>query len=302
MKVIHFDSRLEQKEFQSKTEHTYVEESVNEYLEKEGSIQADVISGFNCSKFNKEVIDSIEGLKYIVARGIGMDNIDREYCDLKGIGYNNTDYSREPIAHHAWAMILFAVRNLEKGFNTTKEGKFCHQQLQNRDLRNMKLGIIGVGRVGEKVLEVSRAFGVNVLGYDIEPKKEIEQESGDIFSFTDLDNLLENSDIICLCCDANESSVGMINEETISKMKDGVILINVARGSIIKDEDLIKNIEKFEFIGLDVLVDERKFSKDNEYLKYPNVYITPHIAHKSEMTTKERWDKTYMAIEERFGI
>lgn len=302
MKVIHFDSRQEQKEFQSKSNHTYVEESVNEYISQKGKIQADVISGFTCSKFNKEVIDSIEGLKYIVARGIGMDHIDTEYCDQKGIGYCNTEYSREPIAHHVWALILFSVRNLEKCFNLTKEGNFCHQQLQNKDLRNMTLGIIGVGKIGEEVLRVSKGFGVNVLGYDIKPRKEVEGEYGDIFKFTDLNTLLENSDIVCLCCDANESSVGMIDNDAISKMKEGVMLINVARGSIINDTDLISNIEKFSFVGLDVLVDERNFSKENEYLKYPNVYITPHIAHKSEMTTKERWEKTYEVILERFGV
>ena len=302
MKVIHFDSRQEQKEFQSKNNHTYVEESVNEYIEEKGNIDADVITGFTCSKFNKEVIDSIKGLKYIVARGIGTDHIDKEYCDLKGIGYSNTDYSRDPIAHHVWALILYAIRNLEKSFNTTKEGNFCHQQIQNKDLRDMTLGIIGVGRIGEKVLNISQGFGMKVVGYDIKPRKEVEERCQENFKFVELKYLLQNSDIICISCDANESSIGMINEETISLMKDGVILINIARGSIIKDDDLIKNIEKFEFVGLDVLNDERKFSKNNEYLKYPNVYITPHIAHKSEMTTKERWEKTYNLIGERFGI
>jgi D-lactate dehydrogenase len=302
MKVIHFDSRQEQKEFQSKSNHIYVEESVNEYLEKNGNIQADVITGFTCSKFNKKVIDSIGGLKYIVARGIGMDHIDKEYCDLKGIGYANVDYSRDPIAHHVWALILFAVRNLEKSFTITKRGEFCHQQIQNRDLRDMTLGIIGVGRIGEKVLEVSKGFDINVVGYDIKPRRALEGKHGGIFKFVSLEELLQSSDIICISCDANESSVGMINGDTISQMKEGVILINIARGSIIKDEDLIANIKKFEFVGLDVLVDEREFSKDNEYLKYPNVCITPHVAHKSERTTKERWEKTYKLIEENFRV
>jgi len=295
LKIIHFDTHPSAEPYKRKGD-IYITENVNTYIINNGSFEADAVTGFTCSKFTKEIIDQIKGLRLIVTRSIGYDNIDQDYCRQKGIKFSNVDYSRYNVAHHTWALILHAVRSLEECFSSTRSGNFCDEEIYCHDLREMILGIIGFGRIGYEVFKIAKSFGVKVIAYDTIPKKEHMRLDSQYFEYKDMEYVLKNSDILSLHCDANPTSIGMIDDKAIKQMKNNVILINTARGSIINESDLIKNINKFAYIGLDVIVDENDFNKSNPLLKYPNIFITPHIAHKSPVTVKERWLNTYSII------
>ncbi len=295
MKIIHFDCYKNEEKYQKKKNHIYVNNTLQKYLEKNERVKADIITGFIHSKFNRENLEKIQGLKMMITRSAGTDHIDKEYCDSNNIKWKNIIYSSHNVAHHTISLILFFTRSLNSFNNFLKKGKFCDRNINCFDLKNKTLGIIGYGRIGKQVGELAKAFGMNILIYD---RKSIGCSKINNLTVCDLNGLLKNSDIITLHCDANPSSIGMIKSESIKKMKEGVILINTSRGCIINENDLIKNINKFSFVGLDVLCNEKDFSKKHPFLKHKNIFITPHIAYKSEETTKERWNITYKHIED----
>jgi len=295
-KIVHFDTHPSAKPYKRKGD-IYITEDVNTYIVNNGSFEADAVTGFTCSKFTKEVINQIKGLKVIVTRSIGYDNIDQDYCRQKGIKFSNVDYSRYNVAHHTWALILHGARSLDACFKQTQEGNFCDEIIECRDLKHMTLGIIGFGKIGYEVFKLARAFGIKVIAYDTTPQKEHMKINPKYFEYKPFEYVLKHSDIISLHCDANPTSVGIIDDKAIKLMKDNVILINTARGSIINEPDLIKNINKFAYVGLDVVANENSFSKSNPLLKYPKIFITPHIAHKSPVTVKERWLNAYKKVD-----
>ena len=298
MKILHFDCTPIEKKYQKKSSHTYISENIQTYLKKKGTFEADIVTGFVYSNFTEDVLNSVKNLKCIITRSAGMDNIDTKYCDFKKIKYFNVNYPSHNVAHHTMALILFFTRQLETFHTTIKKGKFSDTEINCIDLSRKKLGIIGHGRIGKQVGELAQSFGMKILVYD---RKKTECTVTEGVNLCDLDSVLETSDIVTLHCDANSTSIGMINEKAIKRMKNGVILINTARGSIVNEKDLLKNIRKFSFVGVDVLENENNFSKNHPFLKHPNIFITPHIAYKSEETTKERWNQTYRHIEEFTG-
>lgn len=246
--IIHFDTHPSAEPYKRKGD-IYITEDVNSYVKSHGSFQADVVTGFTCSKFTKEVIYKIKGLKLIVTRSIGFDNIDQDYCKQKGIKFSNVEYSRYNVAHHTWALILHGVRALDDCFKQTREGNFCDEIIECPDLKQMTLGIVGFGKIGHEVFNIAKAFGVKVIAYDTTPKEKYRKIDPQYFEYKDLEYVLKNSDIISLHYDANPTSIGIINDKTINLMKKNVILINTARGSIINEVDLISNIENLHMLG-----------------------------------------------------
>ena len=294
MKVFHFDCYPIEKKYHKKTSHRYIKESIQDFISSNGSFTADIVTGFVYSKFEPEILKSVKNLKLVITRSIGMDNIDTDFCCSESIKHTNIDYPNHTVAHHTIALILFHSRKINTFFTKVKKGIFADYQVDCYDLKGKKLGIIGYGKIGKEVAKLAQCFGLEILVCDRNLDK---CEIRDGIKFCDLEGVLRNSDIVSLHCDANPSSIGMINRKTIKMMKDGVILINTARGSIINEKDLLQNINKFAFVGVDVLENENDFKKGHPFLKYSNILITPHIAYKSELTTKERWQKTYECIE-----
>jgi D-lactate dehydrogenase len=158
-------------------------------------------------------------LKLIVTRSVGVDNVDMEYCKSKGIRFMNIRYSNHNVVHHTIAFILFYSRQLSQSFSKVKSGIFCHEDIDCLDLGIRTLGIVGYGRIGKEVAQIADTLGLKVIAYD---RKYNHGDFIDGFELYDLEDLIQISDIISLHCDANPTSVGIINEETIGQMKDGV--------------------------------------------------------------------------------
>ena len=252
----------------------------------------EILSFRSISKINKNIIDKLPKLKLLLTRTVGIDHIDTKYAKKKGIKVINIpDYGAHNIAEYLFALLLAGIKNIIKAREKTKSGDFSFKGLKGISLKGKTLGVIGTGNIGYEVITRAKVFGMNIIAYDIIKKPDIK--------YVELNELLSKSDIITLHIPLLKETKYIINEKSISLMKDNAILINTARGQLIDTKALIKALKKnkFLFVGLDVLEDEENFSKNNELLKFDNVLITPHIAFYTDEAMENVYKETIKAIE-----
>ncbi|MBQ8044350.1 MAG: hydroxyacid dehydrogenase [Clostridia bacterium] len=282
------------------TGHTlrFFEEAIQN-VEQEKYIDSDVISVFIHSKVIEEIIDQCSNLKLIATRSTGTDHIDLEYAKSQNIQVKNVAlYGENTVAEHTFALMLALSRKIHESYIKTAQGNFSTTGLMGFDLKDKTIGIIGGGRIGLHVARMARSFGMHVRVYDIHKDNFMAELIN--FKYLSLDELLKVSDIISLHVPLNKHTAHMINKETISKMKDGVVIINTARGGLINNADLIAGLEsgKIYGAGLDVLEGEEFLFEENIsnspiqnaakiivesklLSRMPNVVITPHNAFNS---------------------
>lgn len=222
-------------------------------------------------------------IKYVGVLATGYNLVDIDAAKEKGITVTNIPtYGTNAVAQMVFAHILEICHHLaehdeavKKG-DWTKNSEWCFWNYPLIELAGKTMGLIGYGRIGQATGKIAQAFGMKVLAYDHYENKNLESET---MKYVDLDELLEKSDIISLHCPLFENTKGIINKDTIAKMKDGVIIINTSRGPLIVEEDLVEalNSGKVYAAGLDVVSTE-PIKEDNPLLKAKNVLITPHIA------------------------
>ena len=226
------------------------------------------------------------GVKLILMRCAGYNNVDLAKAGEFGITVMHVPgYSPESVAEHAMALVLTANRHMHKAYIKCRENDFSLSGLMGVNLSGKTAGIVGTGRIGAAMARICRGFGMKVIGYDMYHNKEL-----DFLEYVELDELLAKSDLISLHCPLTESNYHLINSETISKMKDGVILVNTSRGGLIKTADLIQGIRdgKFFAVGLDVYEEETGSVYEDmsdqilghstmaRLLSFPNVMVTSH--------------------------
>ncbi|UCG68149.1 MAG: hydroxyacid dehydrogenase [Thermoplasmata archaeon] len=234
--------------------------------------EADIVLVRSATKATKEYIDTAKNLKMIIRGGVGIDNIDVSYAKSKGIKVHNTpEASSIAVAELAFAMMLAIQRNIVRPHNTTKNHEWIKKQLKGQELYKKTLGLIGIGLIGTEVAKRAQAFGMNVIAYRKSDKP------SDYAKIVGLDELLSQSDIISLHTPITEETKGIINKDTIAKMKDGVIIINTARGKLIVDEDLADALKsgKVRYAGIDVYHAEPP--KDSPLLDVDNILLIPHL-------------------------
>jgi D-3-phosphoglycerate dehydrogenase len=239
---------------------------------KDELAEADIVLVRSATKATKEYIDSAPNLKLIIRGGVGIDNIDVVYAKSKGIVVHNTpEASSIAVAELAMAMMLAIQRNIVRAHNTTKNGEWIKKQLKGQELYKKTLGLVGIGLIGTEVAKRAKAFGMNVIAYRKSDK------TSDYATTVGLDALLAKSDIISLHTPITEETKGMINKDSIAKMKDGVILINTARGKLVVDEDLAQALEsgKVKYAGIDVYHAEPP--KNSPLLHVDNILLIPHL-------------------------
>jgi len=259
----------------------------------------DIICTFIYSKVSENILKECQRLKAVLTRSTGTDHVDKLYCEKNNIEVKNVPtYGENTVAEHTMALLLSISRKIEKSFARIREGEFSTVGLQGFDLKGKTIGLIGCGRIGLHFARMAKSFGMNVLVYDINPDAFLADVIG--YSYVTLDKLFKSSDIISLHAPYNNSTHHIINEDSINKMKDGVVIINTARGGLIDTNSLLKavNSGKISGVGLDViegegaLVEETIFNspvagaakliKQNQKLMTnDNVVITPHNAFNS---------------------
>ncbi len=241
---------------------------------------ADYILASGRLKINKAIIDNASRLKMIQRTGVGLDSLDVQSIIAKDIPvYVNQGVNSGSVAEHTILLILACLRNLIDINNNTKNGIWEKQSqgIKTHELATQTVGIIGMGHIGQAVAKILKAFGCQIFYYDaFRLTENLERELG--INYCEFENILINSDIITLHCPLTENTREIINTCSISKMKDGVIIVNTARGKLINEKDLLQGIEsnKISFAGLDVYEEEP--IKNPDLIKCDKIIATPHIA------------------------
>ena len=219
-------------------------------------------------KLTKEVIEACPNLKFIGVTATGYDNIDLDAAKARGIAVCNVPaYSTESVAQHTFALILEITNHVghytelvhEHQWEKSLDFTFIDRPLMQ--LSGRSLGIIGYGSIGKRVARIAEAFGMTVHIYSKDPDAAVQ------------------SDILTLHCPATADNRGFINKDFISKMKDGAILINTARGALLNEDDVADALKrgKLAAVAVDVLNGEPP-RKGHPFIGLENLYITPHIA------------------------
>ncbi|NLM10583.1 MAG: D-2-hydroxyacid dehydrogenase [Clostridiaceae bacterium] len=237
----------------------------------------------NKTPLDRNVFKKLPNLKYIGVLATGYNVVDIEAAKEFGITVTNVPtYGTMAVAQFTFALILELCHHVWEHNMAVKNGEwsrcadFCFYKYPLIELAGKTLGIIGFGRIGKAVANIALAFGMKVMAYSRNKNSVIESEN---VRYAEFDELLKNSDIISLHCPLTESNRGMINKDTINKMKDGVILINTARGPLIIEEDLAFALNSRKVAGAAVdVVSIEPINEDNPLLKAKNCIITPHIA------------------------
>lgn len=226
------------------------------------------------------------GVKAIVLRCAGFNNVDVKACEGKLRVFRVPAYSPHAVAEHAMALLLTINRRTHKAYIRTRDFNFSLQGLAGFDLFGKTVGIIGTGKIGRVFADICKGFGMTVLAYDKYPAE------GSGLNYVDLPELFEKSDIISLHCPLTEETRHIINAASIAMMKKGVTIINTSRGALVNTEDLIGGIKekKVGAACLDVYEEEgdlfyEDFSghivQDDKLVRLiamPNVIVTSHQA------------------------
>lgn len=251
------------------------------------------------SQMDKKLIEKLHemNIKMISTRTVGFDHIDIKYAKELGIHISNATYSPNGVADYAIMLMMMASRNMKRIIERGNIQDFSLQGLLGREFANMKIGILGTGRIGETVIRHLSGFGNEVLAYSLYENEEVKKYA----KYVSLDELLHESDIISLHTPVDDTNYHMIDSRAISKMKDKVIIINTARGALIDTKALLDGIEsgKIGAAALDVIEDEIGLcyndlksevlnNRDLAILKsYPNVIVTPHMAFYTNQDVQE---------------
>ena len=229
-----------------------------------------------------------QGLRLAVLRCAGFNNVDVEAAKGKLTVLRVPAYSPHAVAEYALALILTLNRKTHKAYQRTRENNFRINGLLGFDLCGKTIGIIGTGKIGLTFIEVLSGLGMRILAYDSFPNAELQEQYG--FTYADLDTLYQESDIISLHCPLTDQTYHMINEESLSKMKDGIMLINTGRGALIDSKALIAALKskKIGSAALDVYEEEENYFFEDisdevmeddtlaRLLSFNNVLITSH--------------------------
>lgn len=255
----------------------------------------DVIIVRSRTKITKDIIDAAPNVKIIARVGVGLDNIDTNYADTKGIRVlNAAEAAMNAVSELVIGHMLSLSRNIPKANDGIKVGRWLKKELVGSELRGKYLGIIGVGNIGRNVGRIAKCLRMNLIGYDIFPiNQEYVREVGMIK--TDLKTLLENSDFVTCHVPLSAETKYLINSETLSYMKPTAYLINTSRGEIIDEQSLFIALSEKRIAGAALDVFEVEPPTNTELLQLPNIICTPHIA----AQTKEAQELASTVIAEK---
>jgi D-3-phosphoglycerate dehydrogenase len=226
---------------------------------------------------NAELLEHAHKLRVIGRAGVGVDNIDLDAATRKGIAVMNTPGANAiAVAEHTLALMLAMARHIGRANELMHAGKWEKKSLQGTELRGKTIGIVGLGRVGMEVARRARAFGMEVVAHDPFVSTAVAKEQG--ICMAKLEEVYSDADYLSLHVGLTPQTAGMINAESIKKMKQGVRLVNCARGELIDEAALAQGLKQGRVAGaaLDVFTEEPP--KNSPLTAIENVILTPHIA------------------------
>lgn len=242
------------------------------------------------SRIDHELMEKFHelGVKMISTRTIGYDHVDIETAKRLGIHVSNVSYSPECVADYTIMLMLMSIRKMKRIMQREEINDFSLPGIQGRELPNFTVGVLGTGRIGQAVIRDLSGFGCKIYAYDKYENDFVKERA----EYADLDTIYRECDLITLHMPLLDDNFHLIDQDAVSRMKDGVVLVNTARGGLIDTKALIDGLEsgKIGAAGLDVIEDEfgmyyydRKsdvLSKRDLYILrgFPNVIVTPHMA------------------------
>jgi D-3-phosphoglycerate dehydrogenase len=239
-------------------------------------IPYDVLIVRSGTKVTKEVIEKGENLKIIGRAGVGLDNIDVESATLNGIIVMNAPEGNTiSAAEHTIGLIFSLARNIPSANQTLKNGKWEKKKFIGTELYGKTLGIIGLGRIGKRVASIAKGIGMKVIGYDPYVKEEEIRELG--ITMLNFEGVLKQADIITFHLPLKEETYHLISDKEFEMMKDGVMIVNCARGGIIDEEALVRYLKKGKIKGAALDVFEKEPIESSPLFEFENVIVTPHL-------------------------
>jgi D-lactate dehydrogenase len=298
MKVAVFSTKSYDKEYldkaniENKHELAYFESSLKQKSARLAE-NFDAVCVFVNDMLTKEVIEVLSGLnvKLIVLRCAGFNNVDIESAFSNNIKVLRVPaYSPTAVAEHATALILTLNRKTHKAYNRVREGNFSIERLTGFELSGKTVGIIGTGRIGAAFAIIMKGFGCKVIAFDNYPNNALKDT---VLDYCSLEEVFKISDIISLHCPLTPETNHLINKNSLSMMKKGVMLINTSRGKLIDTDAAIEALKegRLGYLGIDVYEQEEKlFFKDlseiiilddkiSRLMTFPNVLVTAHQAY-----------------------
>ena len=254
-----------------------------ELIRRTGGAEAVLV---NKVPVTRAVIDACENIRYIGVLATGYNTVDCTAAAERGIAVTNIPaYGTEAVGQFAIALLLEICHHIGHHDRAVKEGRWekspdwCFWDYPLIELAGKTLGIIGFGRIGQRTGGIARALGMEVIANDEMQNDAAKAAGANIAVYVSREELYAHSDVIALHCPLTPATEGMINRESIAKMKDGVIIINNSRGPVIVEQDLADalNSGKVRAAGLDVVSTE-PIRPDNPLLTAKNCFITPHIS------------------------
>jgi D-lactate dehydrogenase len=296
-KIAFFDTKSYDKTFflEKNQQYGFEIKFYKSHLNKDNAILAkgaDVVCIFVNAEVDANVIDILveNGVKLIALRCAGYNNVDLKAAKNRIKVVRVPAYSPHSIAEYTLALMLTLNRKIHRAYNRTREGNFALEGLMGFEMIGKTAGIIGTGKIGKIVAQILKSMGINVLAYDLYPDMEFAEKNG--IRYASLDELYQNSDIISLHCPLTKETEYLINEDSIAKMKEGVMIINTGRGKLINTKDLIDGFKnkKIGSAGLDVYEEESDYFYEDHsdividddilarLLTFNNVIVTSHQA------------------------
>ena len=267
-----------------------------EHLDRKNVILAggaDAVCIFVNANVDAYVVDQLHsmGIRLIALRCAGFNNVDVKATTNKGLKVVRVpDYSTHAIAEHTLALMLCLNRKVHRAFIRTRDWNFSLNGFMGFDMSGKTVGVVGTGKIGKTVATVLGGLGMNVLLYDVYPDNNFAESNN--YKYVSLDEMYAISDVITLHCPLTKETEYMINEKSINKMKDGVMIINTGRGKLIHTKDLIEGLisRKVGYAGLDVYEEEGAYFYEDcsdkvltddvlaRLLSFNNVILTSHQA------------------------
>ncbi len=279
---------------------------------------AEVISTFIDSKLDAATLKPLGNLRLIATRSTGHDHIDLNACRAAGVAVCNVpNYGDPTVAEYTFALLLALLRKVPAAVERTRRGDFSQDGLRGSDLAGKVMGVIGVGRIGQRVIRIARGFGMSVLAFDARPDKGLEVQLG--MRFVTLNQLLKRSDVVSLHVPGGVGTHDLISAQKMALMKPAAVLINTARGDVVDTEALIRALAEQRIAGaaLDVFSQEswlrdeaeifrpnadptisglRMLAADRALLSVPNVIASAHIAYDTHEAVTRILDVTLANI------
>ncbi len=250
----------------------------------------------SATKVTAEIIEAATNLKVIGRAGSGLDNVDKAAASKKGIVVMNTPGGNTvTTAEHTIAMLFSVARMIPQATASMKAGKWEKKKFMGVELYNKTLGIVGLGAIGGQVAKKAQGLEMNIIAYDPFLSEEKAQEMG--IRKGSLDEIFAESDFITIHSPMTPETKGLINANTMAKMKDGVRIINCARGGIVNEQDLYEAMKsgKVAAAALDVL--EKEPPENNPLLTLENLICTPHLG----ASTEEAQENVALAVAEQIA-